>query len=163
MAEVGFHRMRTLPTSRHHRAALFFIQQATPPSPPHHLYKQNTCVRATRILPPSQEAITSIKWEGSTERLKTVRQTAGARQQFPRVETSKKDGKQHQRGSATTKGGAHRLERERGRGRESIATAIAMQGCDDPSGIGTPCLLAARALSGDSASEYERTTRLSNK
>ena len=61
---------------------------ATPPPPQteepqeylYHLHKQNTCIRATRISPLSQEAITSIEWEGSTERLKTVRQTAGAKQ-----------------------------------------------------------------------------------
>ena len=42
--------------------------------------------------------------------------------------------------------------------RESIATttAIAMQGCDDPSGIGTPYLLAARVRSSDSASAHIR-------
>ena len=78
MAEVGFHRTTTLPTSRHHHAALFFLptirasqllQQYL-----YHLHKQTNnvcttpinrraratnrraCARATRTSPPSQEA-----------------------------------------------------------------------------------------------------------
>ena len=129
----GFHWMTTFPTSRQRQKAAFFSNDQTIRPSQHHprisvpppqqksqsqSHNQKSLRPSTptpRISPPSQRShknntTASRKWNGSTETQDNVRQTAGAKQQFPRVEKQRETGNDIRERAQQPRVGAHRSE-----------------------------------------------------